>query len=1191
MPVWAQAPSDDAAGEPVFEIDIPAGNAADALNRLAEQTGAILLFPYDLAEARQANAVVGRYTLLQALSALLKDSGLSGGLSDRRVIQIVVDEMSTTTNETSTGGEQAMNATKKAGLLAIIVGALSGGVNAQDRTAAEQEIQTTVVTGSVTDARTGANLKGARVTIEETGQWTSTDDLGQFRFPAAPIGEYTLRASFLGYEEVAEAVVVNQEGGRQDLKMRSLFDEIVVLGARSGRMQALNQERTAPVTSTVLNADQLGAFNGTTISEVLRRAPGVAFIPDPETGDGANVIIRGLEPDLNQVQLNGVRLLDGSGIGRSPDLSNILTESIESVTISKSLLPSQDSNGTGGLVEIETKSPLDRDRRFAIFGAEYGESGGDFGDEFLINATVSGIFGENQDFGASLSVAYREREVTRINYTLDELAFGEFMPAGVTNRSADIDPRTPFPFADAGTDVYPGGSTATEGSTEDEIVSVTAAIQRQFGSHTDLRLDVTVNQQTQSTYNSSTVVGTDATYGLVALDEFGGEERLILTAEDPFIGTSLEFFGVTGIPADVQRQVAFTPNRENTDVGISFRGETALDAWDFDYSVGYTRSENQTPEDYSLQLLGQAPVRSGGLFFTLPAIERDFLTPEILANTQDQRLISIYRPLQPNNQGVFILPGFSREAFDFYNDLDSLLLERIQTSPPSSGESDALTLSGGVRRSFDNDWLRYLEAGFNYQDTTFSSTFGIGERVFREPAAGVALTDLGLAFGPGILERVGAVGDFAALNRGSFESVIGRLAELESQGLLEIAQRDEFDNANTFFEGTNDTNEETMAVYLEGQVDVGKLEIIGGVRIEHLELTSTFFTGPTVRDENGLAVPGFTEEFGQFVTDTISQTDALPRVITNYRFTDNMIVRGAYYMTVSRPQLQNLTQRQRLGLSLRTTVAIPEPTLSVTQGNPDLKPATTHNLGLDFEYYTGDVGVLKAGLFYKVTENPLQLNRTEGGLEIVPEDLVIPDIPFFDDLPDNLFVQVSQPVNGDDELSIWGIDLAVERQFTFLPGAWSGMGVYANYAYTDSERDVRRPFGGVPEGFVILEGVPFAGAPEYSGTAGFTYSGSGIDASLLYSIQDRRLASFGSNFINTYDEEIDSLDFRLDYFREFNGLTMRFFLRGNDLLKSKEDPALETSVGGERALPRYFTGGTYFGGRSIFVGVSVAGGS
>jgi hypothetical protein len=74
--------------EPVYDIDIPAMNAAQALNRFAEQTGAIMLFPYDLASARQTHAVRGRYTLLEGLELLLRDTGLAGGLSDKRVVNI-----------------------------------------------------------------------------------------------------------------------------------------------------------------------------------------------------------------------------------------------------------------------------------------------------------------------------------------------------------------------------------------------------------------------------------------------------------------------------------------------------------------------------------------------------------------------------------------------------------------------------------------------------------------------------------------------------------------------------------------------------------------------------------------------------------------------------------------------------------------------------------------------------------------------------------------------------------------------------------------------------------------------------------------------------------------------------------------------------------------------------------------------
>ena len=177
-----------------------------------------------------------------------------------------------------------------------------------------------MVSGKVTDARSGANLKGALVTIEETGQTTSTDNLGRFRFAALPRGTYTIAVSYLGYVGQSATAPLFGQPFQQDFALRggTELEEIVVFGTRSARAQALNQERTAPNSQSVINADLLGNFNGTTISEALRRAPGIAFVPDTQTGQGAQVIVRGLEPDLNEVALNGQPILDGTGIGRSP---------------------------------------------------------------------------------------------------------------------------------------------------------------------------------------------------------------------------------------------------------------------------------------------------------------------------------------------------------------------------------------------------------------------------------------------------------------------------------------------------------------------------------------------------------------------------------------------------------------------------------------------------------------------------------------------------------------------------------------------------------------------------------------------------------------------------------------------------------------------------------------------------------
>ena len=140
----------DPSDEQLYDIDIPSLNAAEALNQLAEQTGAIMLFPYDLAESRQASAVLGRFTLMDALSELLKDSGLSSGLSDKRVIQIALDEPVDRKIEDEEMATEKVPFRRKVGIfLASLL--IVSGADAQDSAntdEAEDAVEEVIVTGS-----------------------------------------------------------------------------------------------------------------------------------------------------------------------------------------------------------------------------------------------------------------------------------------------------------------------------------------------------------------------------------------------------------------------------------------------------------------------------------------------------------------------------------------------------------------------------------------------------------------------------------------------------------------------------------------------------------------------------------------------------------------------------------------------------------------------------------------------------------------------------------------------------------------------------------------------------------------------------------------------------------------------------------------------------------------------------------
>jgi len=115
-----------ATGRELFEFNIPAQSLDDALQQLASQSDSISLFRYDLVENKSSSLIQGRYTLDEALSILLQDTGLSWGLSDKRVIRII-HEQSRINNEDET---LKTKLNKRTSLLAAFIAFFSGGGSA-----------------------------------------------------------------------------------------------------------------------------------------------------------------------------------------------------------------------------------------------------------------------------------------------------------------------------------------------------------------------------------------------------------------------------------------------------------------------------------------------------------------------------------------------------------------------------------------------------------------------------------------------------------------------------------------------------------------------------------------------------------------------------------------------------------------------------------------------------------------------------------------------------------------------------------------------------------------------------------------------------------------------------------------------------------------------------------------------------
>ncbi|GAA0542901.1 TonB-dependent receptor [Chitinophaga japonensis] len=215
-----------------------------------------------------------------------------------------------------------------------------------------------VIKGRVLDKSNGQILPYATVRIKGTAAGATTDKDGQFLLADIKPGKYTLLAGYLGFG-MAEKQVVLEEGQLLELtfELESLtkaLSGVTVTGIRRGEAKALNAMRNADNIKYVLAQEQMEKFPDNTVSESLQRVPGVAV--GYSYGVARDVIIRGLDPTRNAVQLNGNRVPATETQSRTTDLNGVLSNTVESIEIIKTLTPDRDADATGGVINIISKS-------------------------------------------------------------------------------------------------------------------------------------------------------------------------------------------------------------------------------------------------------------------------------------------------------------------------------------------------------------------------------------------------------------------------------------------------------------------------------------------------------------------------------------------------------------------------------------------------------------------------------------------------------------------------------------------------------------------------------------------------------------------------------------------------------------------------------------------------------------------
>jgi TonB-dependent receptor len=270
------------------------------------------------------------------------------------------------------------------------------------------------ISGRVIVGTAGNSLPGASIAVVESGQTAISDSEGRFRLNNVAPGTVTLRVEYSGFD--AETMVVSVPATGTAIASVSMGKEIVRLekmvveGYHEGRSRAIQQKFNQVNISDIISADSIGNLPDRNVSEATGRLPGVSTT-GMDQGESSYVSIRGIEPNLNQVLLDGAVMAapGGSRLGRAVPLDALAATQVSQIEVTKSVTPDMDANSLGGTVNIKTVGPFDREGRqlAGTIQGNYNETTEN--TDLLVKVGASSLFGEKKLWGIAASANYDKR--------------------------------------------------------------------------------------------------------------------------------------------------------------------------------------------------------------------------------------------------------------------------------------------------------------------------------------------------------------------------------------------------------------------------------------------------------------------------------------------------------------------------------------------------------------------------------------------------------------------------------------------------------------------------------------------------------------------------------------------------------------------------------------------------------------
>jgi len=201
-------------------------------------------------------------------------------------------------------------------------------------------------------------------------------------------------------------------------------ETVVVTGEKYAVEKSINEKRSATVVSDGISADDIGSIPEFGLGDALRKVPGLALQINNGRGEDQFLTVRGLNPDYNSIQIDGMQLVSTEETRRQVSLDVLPAVLVNQVNVNKSWSADQVSDAIGGVTELHTRSAFDHPGEFldshvdfAYWENEAQVAG--YQPSGQADVTYSRTFGDDNQFGLLVLGSYMRRSSSTLNtYTL-----------------------------------------------------------------------------------------------------------------------------------------------------------------------------------------------------------------------------------------------------------------------------------------------------------------------------------------------------------------------------------------------------------------------------------------------------------------------------------------------------------------------------------------------------------------------------------------------------------------------------------------------------------------------------------------------------------------------------------------------------------------------------------------------------